>query len=128
MRAIAPIRPIQVKYAPRRKMPRRAAKQRFGGLPRRDVDHVDAHDRRDSRVLADAPVVLTHIERKRRVQIREARMLAPRVDGCARGGIRIAWLPHDAGQRRRAMHGMLTGAARDLQHDASGRQHARQDR
>ena len=41
-------------------------------------------------------------------------------------GVRIARLPDDARQRRGAMHGVLAGAARDLQHDAACRQHARE--
>ncbi len=125
IRAVASIRSVQVQYVSRGQSLARAAHERHGRFPRRDVDHVDAHDRRD---FANAPVAAQHIEQERRVQVGELFMRAPRCDRSARIGVRIAWLPHDARQRGRTMHGMLSGAARDLQHHAGSRQNAREDR
>ncbi len=59
----------------------RPTEQRLGGLPGRDMDHVDADDRRN---FADAPVGRQDIERERCFQIVESGVGAPCRDGVAR--------------------------------------------
>ena len=81
----------------------------------------------DDRVGAlDRPRRRGDVERERRQEVRQAGVGAMSRDARERFRIAIGRLPGQPRQRGRAMHGMLAGAARDLEHRPAGRQHAAQ--
>ena len=71
-------------------MPRRPIEQAQARCPRADVRHVDAQHRVGA---IDRPVGSASIERQRRPQVRQRRLLAPGRDRCQRGRVGIARLP-----------------------------------
>ena len=68
------------------------------------------------------------VEHQRRQQVRQLRRGAVGRDAPERIGIGVGRLPCQVRQRRGEVHGMLAGAARDLQHDPLRGQRLAQDR
>ena len=114
-------RAVHIKEARRRQHARRAAEQRLGRRPGRDVDHVDVEDRVG---VGDGPGLALDVEEQRRRDVLGAR--APRRDAREVGRRRVRWLPAEGGQRAREDGHVLARAAGDLEDQAGRREHAAQ--
>ncbi len=116
----APVRAVEEQQPARRQHARGAAHEPDGRGPRRDVDHVDAHDDVGAR---DRPGVGGGVERQCRQNVRQPRRGGPRIDAGARLRIGVARLKHDlrTGEPRK-VHRVLARSARHLEHQSAGRQ------
>src|SRR4051812_19862998 len=117
--------PVEVEDAARRKQSPGARHQPLGGPPRRDVDHVDRNDRIGA---SDGPAWHGRIELERRLEVRQSGRAAMRRDAAQRRGVSVARLPGEMREAGGEVHGMLAGAACDLEHRAATRQHATKHR
>ena len=117
--AVALERAVKEEDAARGQDSRGAFEQRLGRRPGRDVDHVDVHDRVG---VADGPGLALDVEQHRGRDVVGAGCGAPRADAVQVHRRRIRRLPAEGRQRAGEERRVLTGAARDLEDEATRRQ------
>src|SRR5262245_64864576 len=123
MRAAAQVRAVGHKHATGRQDPAGARHQRERGLPRGDVDDVDAHD---CVGRGYGPGTLRDVDGEGRLYVRQVACGGPRLDGSMALHVHLAGLESESGQSLGEVRHVLPGAAADLEHEAAWRQYTRE--
>ena len=110
--------PVEEQPAPGDQMTARAGEQPFRHRPRCDVDDVGAEHRRETRwqaELVQPPVRRAGVEPDRRLHVVQLLVLAPGFDAAQMTVAEVGRPPCDRRQSAGERHGVLAGAAADLQ-------------